>query len=207
MRKKIQPGYDSDADVVLRVREGDIEAFGDIVRRYEKKMLNIAYRVLGDYEESLEAVQDAFISAFKNIKRYQGRAKFSTWLYTIMLNTARNYHKKLRNRTYHEKFTVDSGAGDCEGSMSREPASEGLTVLERLEKSERDKVVHDCMNSLSPEFREVAVLRDIQGFSYTEIGDMLSIAEGTVKSRLSRARDAIKNCLKGKVREARDEMR
>lgn len=187
---------DEDADSVSRCRKGDTEAFEDIVRKYQKKMFNISYRITGDYHDAAEAVQDAFVSAYRNIRRFSGRSKFSTWLYTITVNMSRNRLKQVRTRESREPSSIDDPVDTDNGHMQREYASSDLSVLDRLEKHEIERKVQGCISALDGEFREVIVLRDIQGFSYDEIGDMLEIAEGTVKSRLFRARDAVRKCLK-----------
>ena len=159
-------------------------------------MLNIAYRMTGNYEEACEIVQDAFVSAFKNISNFKEQAKFSTWLCTIVINLSKNRLKQLKSQLYYERFSIDDPVPTGESHIKAELASNEPSVIERLEKKEIQQKVQVCINSLEDELRETLVLRDIQGFSYDEISDILKIPEGTVKSRLSRARDILKDCLK-----------
>jgi RNA polymerase sigma-70 factor (ECF subfamily) len=166
------------------------------VEKYQKKMLNISYRIVGSYEDACEIVQDAFVSAYKGIRGFEGKSRFSTWLYTIVVNLSRNRLKQLKIRGYHEGLSMDDPVLTDEGSLSVEVASDDPPVDERLEQKELQRKVRDCVKALDEEYREVVVLRDINGFSYGEIRDMLRIPEGTVKSRLSRAREALKDCLK-----------
>lgn len=196
MKEREQSNLDADYEIVLRCQKGDVEAFEEIVRKYQKKMFNISYRMIGDYNEASEVVQDAFVSAYKGMKRFKGKSRFSTWLYTIVINLSKNRLKQIKTRSYHEQFSIDDPVDTDDGQVKIEPASSDLPVLEKLEKREIEQKVQGCINSLESEFREVIVLRDMQGFSYEEIGAMLKIAEGTVKSRLHRAREAVKNCLK-----------
>ncbi len=196
MRTQEQTKSDADYEVILRCQKGDVDAFERLVRKYEKKMFNISYRMTGDYNEASEVVQDAFVSVYKNIKGFKGKARFSTWLYTIVVNLSKNRLKQIRARSFHEQFSLDDPVDTDNGQMRIEPVSTDLSVLEKLEKREIGQKVQTCINSLDSEFREMIVLRDIQGFSYEEVGAMLKIAEGTVKSRLHRAREAVKNCLK-----------
>jgi len=195
MRKE-QQITDEDLEFVCACKEGDVDAFEVLVRKHQKRMFNLAYRMVGNYEEACDIVQDAFISAYKNIKRLKGKAKFSTWLYTIVINRAKNRLNQLRAQLHRETVSIDDPVVTHDGKIRGEPASTEPSALERLERRDIQQKVQECINSLDVEFREVLILRDIQGFSYEEISNLLTIADGTVKSRLSRARDAVKNCLK-----------
>jgi RNA polymerase sigma-70 factor (ECF subfamily) len=196
MRERIQKATYEDTEIVSLCKKGDTDAFEVLVNKYQKKMLNIAYRMIGNYDDSCEIVQDAFVSAFKNMKHFREEAKFSTWLYKIVVNLSKNRLKQLTVKGHREELTLDSPMNPDVRQLKREPVSGEPSVLENIEKRETQKVVQGCINSLDYEFREIIVLRDIQGFSYEELSDMLKMKEGTVKSRLFRAREALKNCLK-----------
>jgi len=187
---------DEDLSAVARVLGGDVEAFGDIVRRHERRMINIAYRITGNFEEACEVAQDAFVSAYGKLKSFKGASMFSTWLYSIVLNLSRNRLKKMKTRQSRETRSVDDPVPTAEGSVEAEPASDDPTALEELERKEVRRQVQGCIDALDVEFREVIVLRDVQGFQYDEIASMLGLAAGTVKSRISRARDSVRECLK-----------
>ncbi len=195
MREKKQT-RDEDREFVSLCQEGDVDAFEVLVRRHQKRMLNIAYRIIGNYEEACEVVQDAFISAYKNITGFKGKAKFATWLYTICINLSRNRLKQLRTRRYREPYSVDNPMQAADGQIKGDPPASEPSALDRLEARDVQQQVQGCINTLDAEFKEVLILRDIQGFSYDEIGDMLKVPEGTVKSRLFRAREAMRDCLK-----------
>jgi RNA polymerase sigma-70 factor (ECF subfamily) len=113
-----------------------------------------------------------------------------------VVNLSRNRLKQLKTLGRHEGLSMDDPVLTDEGSVSVEIASDDPPVDKRLEQKELQRRVQDCVRALDEEFKEVVVLRDINGFSYSEIRDMLKIPEGTVKSRLSRAREALKDCLK-----------
>jgi len=196
MKERIQKAADEDTEMVSLSKKGDTDAFEVLVNKYQKKMLNIAYRMIGDYDDACEIVQDAFVSAFKNMKHFREEAKFTTWLYTIVVNLSKNRLKQLTVKRQREELTLDSPMNSDDRQLKRDPVSDEPSVLENIEKRETQKVVQGCINSLDYEFREVIVLRDIQGFSYEELSDMLKMKEGTIKSRLFRAREALKNCLK-----------
>jgi RNA polymerase sigma-70 factor (ECF subfamily) len=194
--KKNNQTTDEDYNLVSLCKKGNVDAFEVLVRKHQKRMLNIAYRMIGNYEDACEIAQDAFVSAYKGIKDFEEKSRFSTWLYTIVLNLSRNRLKQLKIKSYREEFSFNDPVITDDSQINREPASGETTILERLERRDVQQKVQGCINSLDSEFREVLILRDIHGFSYDEISDMLKIPEGTVKSRIFRARDILRDCLK-----------
>ncbi len=187
---------DEDVKAVLLCQKGDTDAFEVLVERHQKRMLNVAYRMLGDYEEACDVVQDAFLAAYRAIRSFRRESKFSTWLYGIVVNHARNRIKQAQGRSRRETRSIDDPVEFKECNLQREVPECGESVVEQLERKEIEARVQECIGALESEYREVLVLRDIQGFSYEEIRDILKIPEGTVKSRLFRARDALKDRLK-----------
>ncbi len=187
---------DEDAALVAQCREGNTDAFEQLVSRHQKRMLNIAWRVIGDYEEACEAVQDAFVAAYRSIRNFRGDAKFSTWMTTITLNYAKNRLKQVRSRKSIIPVSLDEPVGTDEGTVARETASREASQLDRIETKDVQAKVRQCMDALDAEYREVIILRDLQELSYEEIGSVLKLREGTVKSRLFRARESVKECLK-----------
>lgn len=187
---------DDDLPYVTACRKGDTEAFSMLVKRHSKKMLNIAYRMLGDYDEACDATQEAFLAAFRSIGRFKGEAKFSTWLYRIVINYSKNRMKQRQSLGRHESALPDGMADGEGGDAVSLAASNTGHPGELLERRELEEQVQKCISALDEEYREIVVLRDIQGFSYDEIRNILQIPDGTVKSRLSRARADLKDCLK-----------
>lgn len=190
------PTVDSDGELVALSREGDLDAFEQLIAKHQKRMLNIACRLIGDYDEACEAVQDAFVSAYKNIKTFRGEAKFSTWLTTVTLNHAKNRLKQIRSRRMHIAYSMDERMETDDGDMALELPSMDPSALQKIEAEDIRSRVRDCIDALEPEYREVIILRDLQDFSYEEMGAALKARQGTVKSRLFRAREAVKDCLK-----------
>lgn len=141
-------------------------------------------------------MQDSFVAAYKNIKDFEGRSGFSTWLCSIVINLSKNRMKQTKAILVRECFSMDDPVAVQDGFISMEPASEAPSALEQLETKELKDKIQICINRLEDDFRAVLVLRDIQGFSYDEIGGALRINTGTVKSRLFRAREAMRDCLK-----------
>jgi len=182
---------DGDLEFVRACQKGDINAFDVLVARHQTKMFNVAYRMLGNYDEAADVTQEAFVAAYKAIKTFKAEAKFSTWLYRIMLNHAKNRIRRMRGGKEQGILSLAETENLDTGSK---PLSDGNPYA-IMEQKERDARVQQCITSLNDEYREVLILRDIQGLSYEEIRDILKIREGTVKSRLARARHALKDCL------------
>jgi len=187
---------DEDLEFVTLCQRGDVDAFRPLVERHQKKMLNIAYRMMGDYEAASEVVQDAFLHAYKAIRKFRGEARFSTWLCRIVINLSKNRIRQMKTQSEREGVSLDAPIETEDGQVSQDPPSGEPSALEQMERKEVQTAVQMCINALESDYREVLVLRDIQGLSYDEIGEILEIPGGTVKSRLFRARDALKEDLK-----------
>ena len=190
------PAVDEDRELVRRSQNGDLRAFEALVERHQKKMINLAFRMTGDYEEACDLAQEAFLSAFRAIKTFRGEARFSTWLYGIVLNRTRTRLKQLSFRRRFQPLSLDDPPNPGSGGGTGDPPSREVSVLERMEKIEIENRVQECIGRLEEEFREPLILREILGHSYEEVSALLRVPEGTVKSRLFRARAAIKDCLK-----------
>lgn len=173
-----------DAECVKRVQQGHIDFFEVLVRRYQKTIFNLAYRLLGDYDEAAEIAQEVFLSAFKSIHQFRGEANFSTWLYRIGLNHASTRRKSL-NSTQRRHLPLD-GAEVMDG---------GADPAKNVENKEIQRRVQQALNTLNAEDARIILLRDLQDVPYEEVAAMLEIPVGTVKSRLHRARQALRNSL------------
>ena len=196
MSEKDRMRSEDDAGLVSRCQRGNPDAFEILVERHQKKMLNVAYRVTDDYDEACEVTQEAFISAYRAIKGFKGNAKFSTWMTSITINHARNRMRQRRSRAMHEIVSLDDPAETGNGLVLHDPPSREAPAIDQLEQAEIRAQVRECVGALDEEYREVLVLRDMEGFSYQEICDILKMPDGTVKSRLHRARGSVKDCLK-----------
>lgn len=190
------PRTDKDESLVAAARAGDLRAFEVLVARHQKRMLNTAFRFVDDYDEACDVTQEAFVSAYKHLGSFRGDAKFTTWLTTIVVNCAKNRLQQLKSKRGHEAYSLDDPIDTPDGVLLRDPPSNEPSALKRLEQEELQRRVHHCVGKLEPDFREVLVLRDLQELSYEEIGEVLQMRAGTVKSRLFRAREMVKECLK-----------
>jgi len=182
---------DGDLEFVRACQKGDLNAFDVLVVRHQRKMFNVAYRMLGNYDDAADVTQEAFVAAYKAIGTFKTEAKFSTWLYSITVNHAKNRLKQTRGRKEHERLSP----AETENLELESCPRSDENPYAIMEQKEKDALVHQCIASLDDEYREVLILRDIQGLSYEEIRGILNIPEGTVKSRLARAREALKNGL------------
>ena len=187
---------DEDLEFVTLCQRGDVDAFRPLVEKHQKRMVNIAYRMMGDYDAACEVVQDAFFQAYKAIRKFRGEARFSTWLYRIVINLSKNRIKQMKTRLEREGVSLNAPIETEEGEVPHDPPAEDPSALEQMERKEVQTAVQVCISALDDDYREVLVLRDIQELSYNEIGEILKIPGGTVKSRLFRARDALKEGLK-----------
>lgn len=188
-----------DASLAKACRNGDLATFETLVQRHQRMLLNVAFRMTGVYEDACDIVQDSFIAAWQKIGDYRGEAKLSTWLTAIVVNHARNRRQQTRQRERREAYSLNAPFPDGDGDEMPDPPSSGPSALEQLEDDELRRFLKRCIAALTPEFREVLVLRDMQELAYDEVAGALDLREGTVKSRLFRARDALKECMRKAV--------
>lgn len=130
------PPFREDNHYVALCQKGDADAFRFLVEKYQKKMVNIAFRITGDYEEACETAQEAFLSAFRSIKKFRGDAAFSTWLTGITMNHARNRFKKLKSLSHHEGLSIDDPVESEAGQALRNHSSSESSAVEQLEKKD-----------------------------------------------------------------------
>ncbi len=189
-------GRDDDASLVSACRQGDLRCFQTLVEKHGGKLYAVAYRITGDGAEAEEIVQEAFVNAWKGIRGFRGDASFSTWLTAIAVNLSRNRLRRMRTRKAREPLSMDEPPDSRGGRMARTIPSPDPTPHERLERDEELSALKSCVDSLEPVFKEAVVLRDMRGLSYAEIAAILHEPEGTIKSRLFRAREALRGCMR-----------
>ena len=182
-------------EVIESCKAGDEKAFAEIVLHRQKKVFNISYRMLGNLEEAKDLAQEVFISVFQSIKNLKEEIKFDAWLTQITLNHCRNRWKYLKRRQYFNSDSLDDPIETEEGNMPKaiyDPSGNPETLYE---KKRVQQFIQRGLLKLKEDQRELLVLRDIQGFSYEEIGESLGLPEGTIKSKLHRARMDLKGIL------------
>lgn len=181
-----------DEDLVNRSKNGDVDAFEELVTRYERKIYTIAYRLMGNYDDASDLTQEAFLRAFQAIKNFRGEASFLTWMCRIATNVCRD---ELRKRYRVQIESLDETITLNDGEISKQIAASDPGPADLYERKELQEKIQSMINTLSPDFRLALVLRDIQGLSYEEIAEQLNCSLGTVKSRINRARNHIKEMI------------
>jgi RNA polymerase sigma-70 factor (ECF subfamily) len=185
---------DPDADLVAAWQAGDLGAFEALVRRHEGRIFRMLMRMLGTREEAEDATQETFLSIHRHGHRFRREARFSTFLYRVAANAALNRRRSLgRARARERELAVRQAAGDDLPSTPRDP--EGAATG-----AEAQRQVQQALMALAPDLRAAVVLYDIEGQSYREIAEVLGVPEGTVKSRIHRGRQALREELRQFVR-------
>jgi RNA polymerase sigma-70 factor (ECF subfamily) len=187
-----------DLRLVERAQNRDGEAFQTLVLRYQDRVYNTAFRLTGDRTLAEDLTQEVFFKAYKALKKFKGKSSFSTWLYRITVNACTSEWRKAGAQKRGKEIPFPTAGEDGEGRQW-EPASEGGNPGEQAERSERNLLVQKAIEELEGDYRTVVVLRDIEGFSYEEIADIIERPVGTVRSRLHRARMELKEKLKNLV--------
>ncbi|NLO76120.1 MAG: sigma-70 family RNA polymerase sigma factor [Clostridia bacterium] len=179
-----------DEDLVTRSKNGDLQAFEELVCRYERKVYSLAYRMMGNYDDANDIAQEAFLRAFQAISGFRGDSSFSTWISHIVTNLCRDELRK-RYRISFESLDQELCLGDVEVKKQMPSSEPGPDEI--YERYEFQQELQELLTTLSPEFRLALVLRDIQGYSYQEIAELMECSLGTVKSRINRARNFLKD--------------
>ena len=185
----------SDVDILAEVTAGDIDAYGKIVARYRGRLYNFVFRFVGDRETAEDIVQETFLRAFRKRKEYRAIANFSTWLFTIAGNLAKS---ELRRRKRWRLFSLHR---DEESDTGMELPDESFRPDKIAESSLADVQIQEAIVSLPENYRQVILLRDVEGMSYQEISEIVKCPVGTVKSRVNRARLKLQQKLKNEGRD------
>lgn len=182
---------EEELEIILRVRAGDTDAFEALVLEHQNKVYSLALRMVGNEEDARDMAQEAFIRAFNSLASFRGESKFSVWLYRLTSNICIDF---LRGRA--KRRTVSLSWEDEDGEEGElEIPDERFSPEARLERTELRESVRRGLDSLSPEYREILLLREINGLSYDEISRALNLEEGTVKSRIFRGRKKLSEFL------------
>jgi RNA polymerase sigma-70 factor (ECF subfamily) len=190
----VAPSEEGDSELIERYLVGSDEAFNRLVLRHQRHAVNLAYRFLGNYEDACDIAQEAFVRVHKHLRRFKGHCSFKTWFYTIVLNLSRNKYRQEKRRGEFRKVSIDNpGGNDPQNPMEIPDAS--LSVATEIRRKEIQGRIAESLRQLPKSYREILVLRHMEGLPYSEISRMLGCAEGTIKSRLHRARAEIRKLL------------
>lgn len=175
-----------------RAKSGDVAAFEELIDAYQKKVFNLALRIIGNYDDAADLAQETFVRIYKAISNFKEQSSFSTWVYRITTNVCLDEIRKRKNK---KVVSLDEDIHMDDGEMKRQVVSGDPGPDEAAEREEVRRTVNNAINKLPEDQRVVITLRDLQGMSYEEIAKVLALPAGTVKSRINRARLALKNAL------------
>ncbi len=182
-----------DPELVRQFLAGDRGAFEELMLRHQGRVYAFCYRYFGAQEPAEEAAQEVWVKIFRYLDKFRGDSKFTTWMYRVALNHCRNLssYEGRRGKGKHDSLDAERDDGEG-GAMRRQLPDSGPGADEMLVADERRKIMHEELALLDPLWREVLLLRDVEGMSYDEVADALEVAPGTVKSRIHRARTELK---------------
>jgi RNA polymerase sigma-70 factor (ECF subfamily) len=181
----------SETLLINKSKKGDIEAFEELIKEYKKVAYNIALRILKNKEDAEDISQESMIKIFKSIDKFNMESSFKTWLYRIVVNTCLDFKRKAKENTISVDQPVQAGYDEFYIDLKDETPS----TEEIIEKKQMKEMVMEAIYKLDDDFKTIIILRDINGFSYEEISEILSCNIGTVKSRISRGRHKLKEIL------------
>jgi len=185
-RPNHEPSLSDDASLIAATLAGDSAAFGRLVQLYQDRLYNSLLRVLGSADDTADIVQDAFVQAYTKLESFRGGSQFYTWLYRIAFNLAMSHMRRQRKKSSLDEMKTLLGEEPTDG----QPAADA-NIIEQ----ERAELVHSALAELGADHRQILVLREIEGFSYEEIAEILDLPVGTVRSRLFRARLEMRDLL------------
>jgi RNA polymerase sigma-70 factor, ECF subfamily len=198
-------GYQFDAGdaeerlLVQSLCAAEESAYETLIQRYERPVHNLVTRLTDDPGDALDIVQEVFLKVFRNIDRFRGDSSLKTWVYRIAVNEARN-HRRWFGRHRKREVTMETVPGeDC--NHARWMTDPGRSPLDLALDHEQRALIEEALGEVNPTFRAALVLREIEGMSYDEVSQVLEVSLGTVKSRIVRGREALRECLAKKMEE------
>jgi len=186
-----------DALLVKAFQKGDKRAFDELVIRHQDRIFNLCYRFLGDYEETNDSAQEAFVKAYDSLSTFRLESTFSTWLYRIAVNTCKNKLGSSACKAKRKTVSLDNPGNPSDDPLHMEIPNGAPSPLARMEEKEKMALVQRALDALPTEFKMVVTLRDVEGLSYEDIAEITGLNLGTVKSRIARARTDLRNKLRG----------
>jgi RNA polymerase sigma-70 factor, ECF subfamily len=191
---------DVERALIRRLQDRDERAFRELLELHRDRVFNITYRMLGNRSEAEDVSQEVFITVFKTIDSFRGDSKFSTWLYRVAVNHTKNRIKYLARRHDKKRDELDERSAETNSATSGSPAR-AAQPDKALASAQMEKLMQEAIASLDEDQREVVVLRDIEDLSIEEICEITGLPDGTVKSRLHRARLVLRKKLQRHVEE------
>lgn len=190
-----------DMELIRRFLSGDQESFTGLVVKYQNKVYNLCFRVMGEHAEAQDMAQEIFLTVHKSLKNFRGDSLFSTWIFRVTVNHCKNRIKYLGRRKYYSSVSIDKPLETEDGDFYQVVTDEEPDPESQLESRQIQDVVQAAIATLDSDHRMVIVLRDIQEMSYEEIAEIVGVKVGTVKSRIHRARSELKKKLVHKLKQ------
>ncbi|MDD3270064.1 MAG: sigma-70 family RNA polymerase sigma factor [Syntrophomonadaceae bacterium] len=177
--------------LVKKSLQGDLEAFEELVLKYQNKVYSLSYRYMGNEEDAYDSAQEAFLKVFRSLRSFKGNSSFGTWIFRVTSNVCLDELRRKKRKPI--PLSLDEPLATWNGNeVEKEIADPKPTVDILYEEKERSQYIQHLLDQLKPEFKAVIILRDIQGLNYEEIAEILNCSLGTVKSRISRARNEMR---------------
>lgn len=188
------PGND-DKVLITAFKNGDKEAFQALVQKYESRVFNLCHRMVNDEVESRDLTQEVFLKIYRSIEKYQHNYAFYTWIYRIAVNCCIDYMRKKKRHA--NTISLSLSYSDSAGDQGKEMEIEDETYVpeQQLQNTELKEMLKVAIGQLSEKLQSIIVLKEIEGFTYEEIAEILNCSRGTVKSRLFRARERLREIL------------
>ncbi len=188
-----------DTALIQAFQADEEEAFDKLVIKHKNRVFNLCYRFVGSYEEADDCAQETFVKVYRSLKKFKFKSAFSTWLYAITVNTCKNKLSSLEYRYKKKMVRLDGPKGGEDGVYRVEVQDESMSPRVEIERKEKKGLIQKAIDSLPEQQKVVVVLRDIEGLSYEEIAGATGFKPGTVKSKLARARQQLREKLKGLI--------
>ena len=185
--------------LVERLRQGDDPAYEELIQRYQQPVFNLVFRLMSDTSDTNDVVQEVFLKIFRNIGSFRHQSSLKTWIYRIAVNEAHN-HRRWFSR--HKRQEVGLERDQDERGYQDTLSDPGHSPFDLASNGETHQLIEAALDGLNPAFRTAVVLRDMEDLSYEEIADVLQIHLGTVKSRIMRGREALRNALVSRMAES-----
>jgi len=189
----------AEAQFIERLKRGEAAAFEELVAERSGEIYGLLFRLTENSEEARDLTQETFLRAFQSIDRFRGEADLRTWIYRIAINQARNRWRWWRRRRRDTTISLDASQGDSTQTVMSTLAESGDDPEQQTLAHEREVVLRAALQRVGRAYRETLILRDIEGFTYEEIATALGINVGTVKSRLARGRQELRQKLEGSL--------
>jgi len=189
--------FDRDARLAIALQEGSQQAYEELVARFQQPVYSLVYRLMADRGDAYDVVQDVFLKVFRNIGTFRSESSLKTWIYRIAVNEAHNYRRWFHRHRRQE--VVLEGESDGGKNFGDTVPDRGRSPYDYALDGEKRILIGEALARINPMFRAAVVLRDMEDLSYEEIADILGVSLGTVKSRITRGREALRRQLEGRL--------